>query len=63
MASNTQKTEFRREARHSKAGRARKRQLEHKGTTPAFPVHTPEADANAPAEAKPETDQGPQAIP
>ena len=31
----------------------RKNALENKGTTPVFPVHTPEADANAPSMAKP----------
>ena len=52
MASNTKQTRFRRNLRNKKAGRDRKRQLVIKGTTPVFPVHTPEADANAPAEAK-----------
>ncbi len=53
MASKTEQTEFRRALRHSRAGKARKRQLQNKGTTPAFPIHTPEADANAPHEARP----------
>ena len=56
MASNTQKTEYHRKTRHDNAGRARKRKLALHGTTPAFPVHTPEADANAPAMAKPVPD-------
>ena len=53
MASNTKQTRFRRNLRSKKAGRDRKRQLVANGTTPVFPIHTPEADANAPAEAKP----------
>ena len=52
MASNTQTTRFRRKLRKSKAGRKRKNALQNHGTTPAFPIHTEEADANAPAEAK-----------
>jgi len=53
MASNTKQTKFRRKLRNSKAGKERKRTLRAKGTTPVFPVHTPEADANAPNQAKP----------
>ena len=53
MASNTKQTRFRRNLRSKKAGRDRKRQLVANGTTPVFPIHPPEADANAPAEAKP----------
>jgi len=53
MASNTQQTRFRRNLRKKNAGRKRKNRLATYGTTPVFPVHTPEADANAPAEAKP----------
>lgn len=49
MASNTKQTEYRRKLRRQNAGAARKRALENKGSTPAFPIHTPEADANAPA--------------
>lgn len=49
MASNTAQTEYRRHRRHQNAGVARKRALENHGTTPAFAVHTPEVDANAPA--------------
>ncbi len=56
MASNTEHTEFRREKRHVKAGRDRKRKLRTQGTTPVFPVHTAEADANAPDQAKPVKD-------
>lgn len=52
MASNTQITRFRRKIRRSKAGRDRKRRLRNQGTTPPFPIHTPEADANAPEQAK-----------
>ncbi len=50
MASRTAQTEYRRHLRQKQAGRARKNALENHGTTPAFPIHTPEADANAPAE-------------
>lgn len=46
MSSNTKQTEFRRKLRQKNAGRKRKNALENKGTTPVFPVHTPEADAN-----------------
>ena len=49
MASNTAQTQYRRHIRNKNAGVKRKRQLENQGTTPAFPVHTPEVDANAPA--------------
>jgi hypothetical protein len=52
MASNTQQTRFRRKLRKNKAGRKRKNALNNHGTTPVFPIHTAEADANAPAEAK-----------
>jgi|JI10StandDraft_1071094.scaffolds.fasta_scaffold1410682_2 hypothetical protein len=50
MASKTATTWARREIRRDNAGRARKAQLRIKGTTPKFPIHTAEADANAPAE-------------
>ena len=56
MASNTQQTRFRRKLRQKNAGRKRKNALANHGTTPAFPIHTPEADANAPKEAKPSSD-------
>ena len=49
MASNTKTTSFRRELRRDKMGKARKRHNRLHGTTPVFPIHTPEADANAPA--------------
>ncbi len=52
MASNTQETEYKRKTRRQNAGKARKHALENKGTTRSFPVHTPEADANAPAQAR-----------
>ncbi len=52
MASKTQKTEYRRKLRNAKAGKDRKRQQALHGTTPPFAIHTPEADANAPEEAK-----------
>ncbi len=50
MASKTAVTEYRRQTRRKNAGRDRKAALRNKGTTPVFPIHTPEADANAPAE-------------
>lgn len=53
MASNTTQTRFRRNLRKKNAGRKRKNRLEKYGTTPVFPIHTAESDANAPAEAKP----------
>jgi len=53
MASNTQETRFRRKLRKKKAGRDRKKKLANHGTTPAFPIHTAEADKNAPNEARP----------
>ena len=53
MASNTKQTRHRRNLRQKNAGRKRKNRLENYGTTPKFAIHTPEADANAPAEAKP----------
>lgn len=52
MASNTQQTEFRRYLRNKRAGKLRKRKLALHGTTPKFSVHTPEADANAPDQAR-----------
>ncbi|MEC7987329.1 MAG: hypothetical protein VX278_19315 [Myxococcota bacterium] len=52
MASLTQTTRYRRKLRRKNAGKERKRALRLHGTTPAFPIHTPEADANAPAEVK-----------
>ena len=52
MASNTKTTKFRRKLRKKQAGRKRKAAARSKGTTPAFPIHTAEADANAPEQAK-----------
>ena len=48
MASNTNQTQYRRKLRLKNQGTDRKRSLDSKGTTPAFPVHTPEVDAAAP---------------
>ena len=53
MASNTKVTKFRRALRQKKAGRHAKHQREKLGSTPKFDVHTPEADKNAPNQAKP----------
>jgi len=52
MASNTQETKFRRRLRQAKAGKETKR-ARRRGTTPVFPIHTEEADKNAPDQAKP----------
>lgn len=52
MASKTAETQYHRKIRNQNAGRARKRALENKGTTPPFSVHTEEADANAPGQAR-----------
>ncbi|MCB9765508.1 MAG: hypothetical protein H6739_37385 [Alphaproteobacteria bacterium] len=52
MASNTKQTSFRRALRLKKAGRKAKNQRRLHGSTPSFPIHTPEADANAPDQAK-----------
>jgi hypothetical protein len=49
VASNTNETWVKREQRRAKMGRARKAHNRIHGTTPAFPIHTPEVDANAPA--------------
>ncbi len=49
MASRTAVTEYRRKLRKANAGKAARRVRENKGSTPAFPVHTPEADAIAAA--------------
>jgi hypothetical protein len=53
MASNTKETKFKRARRRDNAGKERKRILRSKGSTPVFPIHTPEADKNAPNQAKP----------
>jgi hypothetical protein len=47
MASKTAQTEYRRHLRRKNAGAAARRARENKGTTPAFPVHSPAAVANA----------------
>ncbi len=39
MVSDTAKTRLRRRLKQAKMGRARKKQLAKKGTTPRFPVH------------------------
>ncbi len=52
MASNSKTTKFRRKLRKKNQGTSRKAALRSKGTTPVFPIHTPEADANAPDQAK-----------
>jgi hypothetical protein len=49
MASKTAQTEFRRMLRRKNAGKQARRTRDNVGSTPAFPVHTPEADANAAA--------------
>jgi len=53
MSSNSKQTKFRRALRLKKSGRKAKNARTNHGTTPAFPIHTPEADANAPMQAKP----------
>lgn len=52
MASNTAKTTYCRKIRQKNAGKAARRLRNNRGSTPAFPIHTPEADAAVPAEAK-----------
>ena len=52
MASRTNQTMNRRRIRKKNQGRDAKRIRRNKGSTPAFPVHTPEADENAPKQAK-----------
>ena len=52
MASNTKQTKSRRRIRQAKAGKESKR-IRRRGTTPSFPIHTEEADKNAPNQAKP----------
>ena len=49
MATLTKITKFRRKLRKAKAGKDRKTAARRDGSTPAFPIHTPEVDANAPA--------------
>ena len=52
MASLTQTTRFKRSIRKKNAGKKRKARIRTQGTTPAFAIHTPEADSNAPNQAK-----------
>ena len=52
MASLTQTTRFKRKLRKKNAGKKRKARARNSGTTPAFAIHTPEADSNAPNQAK-----------
>ncbi|MES2640099.1 MAG: hypothetical protein V4850_11470 [Myxococcota bacterium] len=52
MASATAQTEYRRKLRKKNAGVKARRARENKGTTPVFPLHTPEADANAAAKSQ-----------
>ncbi|MEM6926146.1 MAG: hypothetical protein AAF602_04415 [Myxococcota bacterium] len=57
MATLTKITKFRRLLRRKKMGKARKAHARNHGTTPVFPVHTPEVDARAPkAQLSPESD-------
>lgn len=49
MASSTAQTEYRRKLRRKNMGTATRRARDNHGTTPVFPIHTPEADANAAA--------------
>ncbi len=49
MASATKQTKFIRKRKARRMGSKRRTHARVHGTTPAFPVHTPEADANAPA--------------
>ena len=48
MASKTAVTWVKRERRHKNMGKERKAALRNKGSTPIFPIHTPEIDAAAP---------------
>jgi len=48
MATLTKITKFRRRLRRAKMGRDRKTRARLDGTTPSFPIHTPEIDAAAP---------------
>ena len=55
MATLTKITKFRRSLRRKNMGKDRKRQLRANGSTPVFPIHTPEIDAAAPpAQVSPE---------
>ena len=52
MASLTQTTRFKRKLKKKNMGKAKKRVRNNRGTTPAFAIHTAEADKNAPNQAK-----------
>lgn len=52
MASLTQTTRFKRKLKKKNMGKVNKRLRKNHGTTPAFAIHTPEADKNAPNQAK-----------
>ncbi|MEN9786412.1 MAG: hypothetical protein RLZZ299_1676 [Pseudomonadota bacterium] len=52
MASKTAQTTFRRMLRNKNAGKQARRDRANKGTTPAFPLHTAQAEANAAEKAK-----------
>ena len=56
MASETQTTRYRRKIRKANSDRRGKAARRNHGTTPSFPVHTPEADANAPDQAVPQSE-------
>ena len=59
MASKTAITWAKRERRRKNMGRARKAALRNHGSTPAFPIHTPEIDAAAPpAQVSPKKSEG-----
>ncbi len=47
MASSTAQTTFRRKLRNKNAGKQARRDRENRGSTPVFPLHTPETIANA----------------
>ncbi len=49
MATLTKITKFRRKLRRKKMGADRKAAARIHGTTPVFPIHTPESHANAPS--------------
>jgi hypothetical protein len=56
MASNTQETRYKRSLRRKNMGKERKRKVRANGSTPAFAIHTPEADGNAPSMVGPKSD-------
>lgn len=49
MATLSKITKYRRKLRRDNMGKDRKARARIDGTTPKFPVHTADADANAPA--------------